>query len=79
MYEAIPVGAGIILAFLVSRVADTRLRATIIAVVSVVVGVTVAVIAAEARIFILFDVFQVAFACIVGMMILKRVRSSANA
>jgi hypothetical protein len=79
MYEAIPVVAGLVIGFFASRMVDTRLRNVIIAVLSVVIGTFVSVvIAGEEWFFIPFDIFQVAFASAVAILLVKRYIRAEN-
>lgn len=78
MYEAIPVGAGLVLAFFVYRIPDTKIRAAIISVASILIGILATWIAGEEKVLVLFDIAQVAFASVVGLMLMKRFVAAPN-
>lgn len=78
MYEVIPVAAGLILGFFAARLDDARLRAAVIAVMSVVIGVIAFSIASEEWFFLPFDIAQAAFASVVAVMLAKRYLPAGN-
>jgi hypothetical protein len=70
--EVIPVAMGLVLAFIVARIPETRMRATVIAVASVVLGFLATWINSESLVHVLFDIPQVALAAVVGLMLLGK-------
>lgn len=72
MYEVIPVAAGLIVGFFAAGLDNTRLRAALVAVLSVVIGAIAFTIASEAWFFLPFDVFQAAFGSVVALVAVKR-------